>query len=133
MKLTSFICWCLIVCIPISGWSQSAFSPTVTQEHADHAARIKLEVQKRGTAERARVKVTLRDKAEVKGYISQIGPDSFQVSDKKTGRAMTLAYQEVDRVQKQGLSIGAKVAIGAAVVAGAMIGGGLIAYKAAGY
>lgn len=131
MKLTSFISWCLIVCIPIPGWSQSAFSPT--QEQADHAATIKLEVQKRGTGERARVKVSLRDKAEVKGYISQIGDDSFQVSDKKTGRVMTVAYQEVVRVQKQGLSTRAKVAIGAAVVAGAMIGGGLIAYKAAGY
>jgi len=94
---------------------------------------IKHEVQKRGTGERARVKVTLRDKAEVKGYISQIGPDSFQVSDKKTGSVMTLAYQEVDQVQKLGLSTGAKAGIGAAVVAGVMIGAGLIAYKAAGY
>ena len=127
MKLTSLISWCLIVCIPVSGWSQSAVLPD------DDVAKIKLEVQKRGTGERARVKVALRDKAEVKGYISQIGPDSFRVSDKKTGRVVTLAYQEVDRVQKQGLSTGAKVAIGAAVAAGVMVGGGLIAYKAAGY
>jgi hypothetical protein len=131
MRLTSLISWCLIVCIPISGWPQSAFTPT--QEQTDRTAKIKLDVQKRGTGERARVKVTLRDKAEVKGYISQIGPDSFQVSDKKTGSVMTLAYQEVDQVQKLGLSTGAKAGIGAAVVAGVMIGAGLIAYKAAGY
>jgi len=133
MKLTSLISWCLIASIPISGWSQAAFSPTVTQEQADHVAKIKLELQKRGIGERARVKVMIRDKTQVKGYVSQIGDDSFQVSDKKTGRVTTLAYQEVDRLQKQGLSTGAKVAIGAGVVAGVMIGAGLIAHKASGY
>jgi hypothetical protein len=127
MKLTPLISWCLIVCMPISGWSRSAVLPD------DHIARIKLEVQKRGTGERAHVKVTLRDKTEVKGYISQVGTDSFQVSDKKTGRVMTVAYEEVDRVQKQGLSMVAKVGIAAAVVVGIMIGAGTIAYKAAGY
>jgi len=127
MKLTSLIGWCLIVCIPISAWSQSAVLPD------DHAVKVRIEVQKRGVGERSRVKVMLKDKTEVKGYVSQIGPDSFEVSDKKSGRVTTLAYQEVDRMQKQGLSTGAKVAIGAAVVGGVMIGGGLIAYKAAGY
>jgi len=133
MKLSWLVSWCLIVCIPISASSQSALSPTVTQEPADHAAKIKLEIQKRGTGERARVKLTLRDKTGVKGYISQIGDDSFELSDQQTGTVMTLAYREVDRVQKQGLSTPAKVAIGAAVVAGAMIAAGLIAYQASGY
>src|SRR5215470_17163589 len=111
MKLASLISWCLIVCIPVSAWSQSAVLPE------DHAAKVRIELQKRGVGEHSRVKVMLKDKTEVKGYVSQIGSDSFQIIDKKSRRVTTLAYQEVDRVQKQRLSTGAKVAIGAAVVA----------------
>ena len=124
IKLT---CGCLVMSLTISAWPQSAVLPD------EHATKVRIEVQKRGVGERAWVKVTLRDKTVVKGYVSQIGSDSFEVSDKKSGRVTTIGYQEVDRVQKQGLSTGAKVAIGASVVAGAMIGAGLIAYKASGY
>jgi hypothetical protein len=115
VKLTPLICWCLIVCIPILAWPQSqAAQPAETQ-----SAKVKNEVQKRG--EQARVKVTLRDKTEVKGHISQIGADSFQVTDKKSGRVTTIAYQDVDRIRKQGLSTAAKIAIAAGVGAAAII------------
>jgi len=126
MKLTSLISWCLIVSIPISAWSQSAVLPE------DYAAKVKVAVQKRGVGEGSRVKVTLRDKTEVKGYISQIDADSFQVTDKKSGKVTTLAYQEVARVRRQGMSTAAKIAIGAGVVAGTALGIGLLSLAASG-
>ena len=79
MKWARFMCCCLVVSLTVPAWSQSAVLPD------DHAAKVKLAVQERGTGEHSRVKVMLRDKTEVKGYISQIGPDSFQVTDKSEG------------------------------------------------
>jgi len=76
------------------------------------------EVQKRGIGAKSRVKVRLRNKAEVKGYISKIEDASFDVTDKNTGRATTIPYADVEKVQGSGLSKGAKIGVivGAAVV-----------------
>jgi indole-3-glycerol phosphate synthase len=65
----------------------------------------------------------------VKGYISQIDTDTFQVTGKKSGRVATIAYQDVAKIRGGGMSTVAKIAITAGVVAGAMIGLGLLAYK----
>ncbi len=95
---------------------------TQTQE-ASQAAKVKTEVQKRGIGEKSRVKVRLRNKAEVKGYISKIEDASFDVTDKKTGRATTIPYMEVEKIRGSGLSKGAKIGIiaGAAVVTVAVV------------
>ena len=126
MKWTRFMCCCLVVSLTVSAWSQSAVLPD------DHAAKVKLAVQKRGTGEHSKVKVTLRDKTEVKGYISQIGPDSFQVADNKSGRVTPIAYQEVEKVRKSGLSTGAKIAIAAGVGLGIALAVGLGSLAASG-
>ena len=64
-----------------------------------------------------------RNKAEVKGYISKIEDASFDVTDKRTGRATTIPYADVEKVQGSGLSKGAKIGIiaGAAVVTVAVV------------
>jgi len=128
---------CLITCLSLSAWSQSqAAYPTEAQEkkllEGEQAAKAKNEVQKRGAGERSRVRVTLRNKTEVAGYISQIDADSFQVTDKKSGQATTIAYQDAMKIRRNGMSTVAKVAIGAGVVAGAMMVVGLITFAAAG-
>ena len=95
-------------------WSQSqAANPTEVhgkkQLLADKQAMV--EVQQRGIGERSRVRVTLRNATEVKGYISQTNADTFQVTDKKSGQVTTVAYQDVSRVRGGGMSAGAKIAI----------------------
>jgi len=110
---------CLLVLVmgsPLSMWSQSQVAnPTEAQAkklvEGDPASKAKREVEKRGAGERSRVRVTLRNQDEVKGYINQIGSDSFQVTDKKRGVVTTIAYQDVTRVRGGGLSSGAKIAI----------------------
>ena len=109
MKLKMLVSCCLMVCVPISAWSQSL----VLSE--EHAMKVKVAVQKRGTGEHALVKITMRDKTVVKGYINQIGPESFQVTDNKTGKVSSIAYQDVEKVRKPGLSAGPKIAIVAGV------------------
>ena len=128
---------CLLVLVmgsPLSMWSQSQVAnPTEAQAkkmvEGDPASKAKREVEKRGAGERSRVRVTLRNQDEVKGYISQIDTDTFQVTGKKSGRVTTIAYQDVARIRGGGMSTVAKIAITAGVVAGAMIGLGLLAYK----
>lgn len=75
------------------------------------AAKVKIAVQKRGIGEQSRVKVRLRSKAEVKGYISKIEDGSFDVTDKSSGQAATISYASVERVQRDGLTTGAKIGI----------------------
>jgi len=79
------------------------------------AEKTRMEIQKRGVGEKSRVTIRLRDRTEVKGYISQIDPTSFQITDKRTGTVSTIAYDIVDRVKGGGLSRGSKIAIGVGV------------------
>jgi hypothetical protein len=99
---------CLLVFMlgfPLSLWSQSAVLPE------DQNAKVKTDVQRRGAGESSRVRVTLRNQSEVKGYISQIDAETFQVTDRKSGHVTTIAYHDVTRIRGAGMSTGAKIGI----------------------
>jgi len=84
---------------------------------------VKAEVLKRGTGEKAKVKVKLRNGSEVRGYISKADQDTFEVRG-KNNENVTLAYADVLSVRKPGMSKGAKIGIvagGAALVIAAGI------------
>ena len=67
----------------------------------------------------ARVEVKLRDKTKVKGNVSAITPDSFTVTDCKTGTTNTVAYNEVDEVKKAGGGLSTKTWL---IIGGAVVG-----------
>jgi len=111
------ICLCLVavltlhrygIATPAEGRSDS--EPT-TASNTQPAEQIKAEVERRGTGEKSRIKVRLRDKTEVKGYISQIDASLFQVTDEKTGKVMTVAYADVEKVRGRGMSRNTKTVI----------------------
>jgi sRNA-binding regulator protein Hfq len=84
--------------------------------------RVKAEVLKRGTGEKAKVKVKLRNGSEVRGYISKADQDTFDIHGKNSEN-VTLAYADVLSVRKAGMSRGAKIGIaagGAALVIAAL-------------
>jgi hypothetical protein len=106
MRSRAVICICLIVFVTVSAWPQSP--PTASMEvredkplQTSQVAKIKNEVQKRGIGEKSKVKVTLRDRTEVKGYISQIDADSFQVTDKNSEQSTTISYQDAMKVRRK--------------------------------
>src|SRR5882672_4647349 len=104
------------MCFASQVWAQdqarsATESPAKKLLEEQQASKAKAEVQRRGSGEKSRVKVSLRNKSEVKGYISHIDADSFQVTDKKNGQVTTVAYTDVDQVHGPGLSKGAKIAI----------------------
>jgi hypothetical protein len=89
-----------------------------TNQDTSRVERIKGDVAKRGTGEKARVKVKLQDGSKLKGYITQAGDDSFTMTDSKTKQSTTLAYHDVTQVKKQGgLSVVTMVGIGVGITA----------------
>ena len=92
----------------------AAFGQTVTYDAQASKARAKVE----SLGNNARVEVKLRDTTKVKGHITAITPDSFTVSDSKTGTTTAVAYNEVDEVKKPGSGLSTKgwITIGAAAV-----------------
>lgn len=87
------------------------------KDEARRAAKAKADVAKRGVGEKAKIRVEMRDKTEVKGYISQTGDDNFVIADAKTGAKTTVAYRDVAHVKGKGLSTGAKIGIGVGIAA----------------
>lgn len=125
MKLTSLLCWCMVVLVSVPAWPQQQQTQpkelNSQQEKLvakEDSSKVRSQVLKRGTGEKATVKVTLRDQSVVKGYISTIDTESFRVTDKKSGHVTTIAYEDAAKVQKSGLSTGAKIGIGAGVAGG---------------
>ena len=111
------ICLCLVAVLTLHTYGvasaaegRSDSEPT-TASNTQPAEKIKAEVERRGTGEKSRVKVRLRDKTELKGYISQIDASSFQVTEEKTGKVMTLGYADVEKVGGRGMSRNTKTVI----------------------
>ncbi len=78
------------------------FRPTYAQANYDQAAlKARATVEQLGVGTGAKVEVKLRDTTKLKGYISQIGDDSFTVTDSK-GTSDTVKYSEVVQVKKAG-------------------------------
>jgi hypothetical protein len=127
VRARSFVSLCLITCLSLSVWSQSqAADPTVAGGknllEGEQAAKAKNEVKKRGTGEQSRVRVSVRDGTEIKGYISRVDETSFAITEKKSGEQTTISYEDVKEVRRQGLSKPAKILIICGVVVGALIG-----------
>jgi len=93
---------------------QATEAPNQTSD-SKNATKVKAEVQKRGIGKQSRLKVTLRDQTELKGYVSQIGDASFQITNPKTQDVTTLAYADVKKVRRPGLSRSVGIAIGIGV------------------
>ena len=91
---------------------------TGTSNSAAAVERIKSNVTKRGTGEKARVNVKMLNGTKMKGFISQIGDESFTITDSKTKQTSTLAYNDVAQVKGTGLSTTSKILIGVGVGVG---------------
>ena len=94
-----------------------AYAASKEEKEARFAEKVKASVLKFGTGEAARVKVKLRDKTKLEGYISAADGETFTVKDSKTAAATTVAYLQVKSVKGHNLSTGAKIAIGVGIAA----------------
>ena len=100
---------------------QAAAVPVLAKSSAEKEARrlekVRAQVAKLGTGSDARIKVELRDKTKLEGYIGEAGPESFVIVN-KAGVATTIAYPQVVKAKGNNLSTGAKIGIGIGIGAG---------------
>jgi hypothetical protein len=114
-----------------SGFAQQVIElPESSMSLDEKAAKAKAEVVKRGVGEKSKVRVKLRDKYELKGHITRIDEDSFQIQidpdwlDEQTlkGSLITLSYMEVDKIRgARSRAANAGIGIGMVVAAVAIL------------
>ena len=93
------------------------YAASKEEKEARFAEKVKASVLKLGTGETARVKIKLRDKTKLAGYVRAADDQGFTVVEPKTGVATTIVYADVKSVQGHNLSTGAKIAIGVGIAA----------------
>ena len=124
---------CALLLVAVLMFNNVAVAQVTQPQDVSQATMVKAEVHRRGVGEKSRVKVRLRNKTEVRGYISKIEDESFDVTERKTGQVKTIRYADVEKVQGAGLSTGAKIGLiaglGVAVVALVIVAG----LKSSGY
>jgi len=98
-----------------------AYADSKEEKQVRFAEKVKASVLKLGTGEAARVKVKLRDKTKLEGYISAADGEGFIVTNPKTGMATQVAYPQVKSVKGNNLSTGAKIAIGVGIAAAVIL------------
>ena len=96
----------------------TTFANSKAEKDAQLAAKVKAGIAKLGSGPDARIEVKLRDKNRLKGYVSQIGDESFAVADAKTGATTEVPYSNVASVTGTNVPTGAKIAIGVGIGVG---------------
>lgn len=117
--LKRYLSFVLIGLLAFGTGVPSVFAQTQTDAHAE---KIKAVVAKRGVNEKKRVRVKMLNGVKMKGYISQIGDDSFTLAISKTRQPVVVAYRDVSKIESGGLAGGARVGI----IVGAAIGATLL-------
>ena len=122
MKRSVISTMVLLISLSSSIWAQEpTTTPQAMTKNQRQLEESKMEVQKRGVGEHSKVTVFLKDRTEVKGYISQVDSESFQVIEKKSGRATAVAFSDVKKV-RGGDSKTASIVIGLGVAGGILVG-----------
>jgi hypothetical protein len=110
-----WLAWPLATALAMSGMSESLETKAPAENAPAHtpeqkkAVKIKAEAAKRGVGEKARVRVKFREGHELKGYITRIEEDSFELRtdpDKldplpAKERLLAVSYADVVRIRGQ--------------------------------
>jgi hypothetical protein len=105
----------LVVLLTSIACPSRALAGDKPEKEAQFAQKVKSEIARLGTGPDARVEVKLRDKTKLKGYISELGNESFAVVEDRAGSATTVTYPQVKQVKGNNLSTGAKILIGVGI------------------
>jgi hypothetical protein len=105
------ICSVVLAALLMQSAAVPAFAKWGAEKEARRAEKVRTQLARLGTGKGARVRLELRDKTKLEGYISEAGAESFVVTD-SAGKTTTVAYPQVRKAQGNNLSTGAKIAIG---------------------
>lgn len=121
-QLTAVILAATLTCLSMAAQAAPGQGETDKQarQEGERTQKIKAQAQRIGAGEQRKVRVEMKDKTQLAGYISKVDADSFTVTD-TTGKGTPVAYSDVLRIKKKGLSggvgTGIGIAIGAVIVA----------------
>ena len=87
----------------------------LTNSATEEATKIKAEAIKRVDKKENRVKIKLRNGAEMRGRITQTAEDSFTLTNEKTGAKTDINYTDVQKLSGQGMSKKTKILIATGV------------------
>jgi len=82
-------------------------SQATAQSNTD-IEKVRARVQILSASRDAQVEVRFRDKTKIKGYITSVEPVSFNLRDSKTGTSQSIAYSEIDSINKAGGGVSTK-------------------------
>ena len=111
------VCSVLLSALLLQAAAIPAFAATNAEKEAKRAEKVRTQLLKLGTGADARIKLMLRDKTKLEGFVSEAGADTFAVTD-GAGKTTTVEYSQVSKAQGNNLSTGAKIAIGVGIGAG---------------
>ena len=95
----------------------TARANTNSEKAAKFAAKVKTAIAKLGTGAETSVKVKLRDKKKIKGYVSEVKENSFVVVTGKIGTPIEIPYSQVKSIQGKNNLTGKQIALGVLVLA----------------
>jgi hypothetical protein len=112
-----------LACLLISTQAgTTAFAAAQATTDAQTLEQVKINVNRAGIGEKARVTVKLKDGTKRKGYVSERRDEDFVVRDRETDAPTTFAYKDVSKVDiNRGHSTARNTAIGVAIGVGAVV------------
>jgi hypothetical protein len=114
------ICSAILATLLLQAAAVPAFAKTNAERDAKRAEKVRTQLSKLGTGSDAQVRLELRDKTKLEGYMSEASADTFTVTD-KGGKTTTVPYQDVKKAHGNNLSTGAAIAIGAGITAAVVL------------
>jgi hypothetical protein len=105
------ICSVVLSALLLQAAAVTAVAATKAEKDARRAEKVRTQLAKLGTGGDARIKLELRDKTKLEGFVSESGADTFAVTD-RAGKTTTVEYSQVSKAKGHNLSTGAKIAIG---------------------
>ena len=108
------ICSLVLSALLLQAAAVPALAGTKAENDSRRAEKVRAQVAKLGTGADARVRVELRDRTKLEGYVSEAGAETFAVTD-AAGRTTTVDYSQVKKAQGNNLSTGTKIVIGAGI------------------
>ena len=105
------LCSVVLSALLLQAAALPAFAAGSAEKEARRAEKVRLQLAKLGTGADAQVRIVLRDKTKLEGYVSEAGADTFAVTD-RSGKTTNVGYGQVSKAQGNNLSTGAKIGIG---------------------
>lgn len=105
------VCSLVLSALLLQAAAAPAFAATKAEKEAKRAEKVRTQLSKLGTGADARIKLELRDKTKLEGFVSEAAAATFAVTD-GAGKTTTVEYSQVSKAKGHNLSTGAKIAIG---------------------